>query len=132
MAKTVLIVDDVDFVRSTLANILNAAKYQIVGEAKDGISAIELYAKLKPDIVTMDVVMPRMSGIEATKRITKMDQDAKIVIISAMEQEHLVMEAINAGARDYVLKPFKAKDILMTLEHLLYGQVTDESASAGR
>ena len=111
MAKTVLIVDDVAFVRKTLTDILTEAHYQVVGEAADGAQAIELYAKLRPDLVTMDVVMPRMSGIDATRKILKADKDARIVIISAMGQESLVMEAINVGAKDYILKPFSSMDV---------------------
>ena len=115
MAKTVLIVDDVAFVRTTLSEILTRAGYQVVGEASDGAQAIEMYAKLRPTVVTMDVVMPAMSGIDATRKLCKLDKEAKIIIVSAMGQENLVMEAINAGARDYVLKPFRADDILKTI-----------------
>ena len=119
MAKTVLIVDDIAFVRKTLSDILTQAHYQVVGEAADGIEACQLYQKLRPDIVTMDVVMPQMSGIDAARRILKMDRHAKIVIISAMGQENLLMEAINVGARDYLLKPFTAQDVLKTVERAL-------------
>ncbi|MBY0470109.1 response regulator [bacterium] len=127
MAKKVLIVDDVAFVRKTLTSILLEGHYQIVGEAVDGNDAIEKYQKLRPDLVTMDVVMPEMSGIEATKRIMKMDKNARVVIITAMGQENLVMEAINVGARDYILKPFSAQDVLKTVERALLSD--DRSAS---
>jgi two-component system chemotaxis response regulator CheY len=119
MARTVLIVDDVAFVRKTLAEILTEAHYQVVGEAQDGLQALELYASLRPDLVTMDVVMPQMSGIDATRRIMKADKDARVVIVSAMGQENLVMEAINVGARDYILKPFSADEVLKTVERAL-------------
>ncbi|MCC7441645.1 MAG: response regulator [Bdellovibrionales bacterium] len=121
MARTVLIVDDVAFVRRTLTQILSEGHYQVVGEAEDGLHAVELYRQLQPDLVTMDVVMPKLSGIEATRRIMKLDKEAKVVIISAMGQENLVMEAINAGAKDYILKPFTKDDVLKTLEHALTG-----------
>lgn len=127
MAKTVLIVDDVAFVRKTLAEILTKAHYQVVGEASDGAEAVNLYTKLRPDIVTMDIVMPQMSGIEATRRILKADKNAKVVIISAMGQENLVMEAINVGAKDYVLKPFSSDEILKTIERGL----ADEGSHSG-
>ena len=126
MAKKILVVDDIPFVRETISEILRSAHYLIVGEASDGLEAIEKYFKLKPDLVTMDVVMPKMSGVEATRKIVKQDRAARIVIVSAMGQENLIMEAIAAGAKDYILKPFTADDILKTVQHLLAG-VADES-----
>jgi two-component system chemotaxis response regulator CheY len=122
MAKTVLIVDDIAFVRKTLSEILVQAHYEIIGEASDGNEAVNLYTKLRPDIVTMDVVMPQMSGIDATRRIMKINKEAKVVIISAMGQENLVMEAINVGAKDYILKPFNTEDVLKTIERALLGE----------
>lgn len=127
MAKTVLVVDDVPFVRETLKKILSAAHYQVVGEASDGSQAVDLYVKLRPDFVTMDVVMPEMSGIEATRAIIKLDKMARIFMISAMGQENLVMEAINSGAKDYILKPFSAAEILKTFE-----RAVDEELPASR
>lgn len=127
MPKTVLIVDDIEFVRKTLAQILTAADYRVVGEAADGAEAVAAYARLRPDLVTMDIVMPNLSGIEAAKKILQIDSEARIVIISAMGQENLVMEAINLGARDYLLKPFSSQDVLKTLECAL----SDEIHKAG-
>lgn len=120
--RTVLIVDDVEFVRKTLREIFaQSGGYQVVGEAADGLEAITRYAELRPDVVTMDMVMPEMSGIEATRRLCKMDKNARVVMVSAMGQENLVMEAINAGARDYVLKPFSADMILKTVDRVMGG-----------
>ena len=121
MSRNVLIVDDVSFVRKTLAKILTDAHYRIVGEAEDGLQAHEMYRKLRPDLVTMDIVMPNLGGIDATRKILRDDKNAKIVIISAMGQENLVMDAINAGARDYIQKPFSAEDVIKAVEHALYG-----------
>lgn len=131
---TVLIVDDVAFVRSTLAKILSENGYEVVGEASSGAEAIEQFSRLSPDIVTMDVVMPKMSGIEAAKKIVKATPAARIVMISAMGQEALVMEAIHAGARDYLLKPFSSLEILKTMAHVLQDGATairgDQAAGA--
>lgn len=128
MKRTVLVVDDVAFVRKTLSEILTEAHYQVVGEAANGKQAVELFEKLKPDVVTMDVVMPEMSGIDATRRILRINKDAKVVIISAMGQENLVMEAINVGARDYILKPFTAAEVVKTVERAW----ADDEKSASR
>ena len=124
MSRKVLVVDDVAFVRKTLSDLLTQAGYQVVGEATDGTDAVAKYMQLRPDLVTMDVVMPQMSGIEATKKIIKLDKDARVIIISAMGQENLVMEAINVGAKDYVLKPFSAQEVLKTLERAMSGETT--------
>lgn len=129
MKRTVLVVDDVAFVRKTLTQILTEGLFQVVGEAVDGSEAIEMYAKLQPDLVTMDIVMPKLGGIEATRRLVSYDKDAKVVIVSAMNQENLVMDAINVGACDYILKPFSAKDVIQTLERVLAG---DEKTTGHR
>lgn len=119
MAKTVLIVDDMAFVRKTLSTLLSQAHYQVVGEAEDGMEAVKLYAKLRPDFVTMDIVMPMLSGIEATRKIIATDKEARIIIISAMSQENLIMEAIHAGAKDFIQKPFNKVEVIKTIERAL-------------
>lgn len=118
MTKTVLIVDDINFIRKELRDILTQAHFQIVGEAADGNEAIEFYNKLRPDIVTMDIVMPYANGIDTTRKLIKLDKNARVVVVSAMGQEHVVMDAIAAGVRDYIMKPFSAQDIVKTLEKI--------------
>ena len=121
MAKTVLIVDDVAFVRVTLAEILTEAGYNVIAEAVDGDDAIEKWKTHRPDVVTMDVVMPKLGGIDACKQIMKLDRDAVVVMISAMDQIHLVMEAIHVGAKDYIQKPFHSDDVKNVIERALRG-----------
>lgn len=122
MARTVLIVDDVEFVRKTLSDVLQELGYEVVGIAEDGRQALEQYRRLKPDLVTMDVVMPELGGIEATKEIIQFDKSAVIVMISAMDQMNLIMEAIHAGAKDYIQKPFKTAEVARILERALRGE----------
>lgn len=118
MAKTALVVDDVAFARRIIKDILTEAKYTVVGEAANGDEAIQMYRKHSPNFVTMDVVMPTKGGIEATRKILEEDKDARIIMVSAMGHEQLLMEAINAGARDYILKPFSKDDLLRAVEKL--------------
>jgi len=119
MAATVLIVDDAMFMRRMLTDILEKGGYMIVGESASGKEAVEKYNELKPDLVTMDIIMPDMSGIEAVKEIKKHDAKAKILIVSAMGQQALVMEAIQAGALDFVVKPFQPSRVLEAIERIL-------------
>lgn len=119
MAKKVLIVDDSAFMRMTLKNILTKSGYEIAGEACTGKEAIEEYEKLKPDFVTMDLIMPDMNGIEALQEIMRSDQKACVMIVSAMGQQALVEEAISKGARDFIIKPFKAPNVLEKIEKIL-------------
>lgn len=111
----VLIVDDISFVRKSLKQILTSLGYEVVGEAANGREAVELYEQSRPDLVTMDLAMPVMNGIEATKKIIEIDPAANIVILTALTQEHLVSEAIMAGAKDYILKPFQTSDVSRVL-----------------
>ncbi len=114
--KTVLIVDDIPFVRKTLKQILSSHGYRVVGEAANGEEAIHLYRETQPDVVTMDLVMPTLNGVEATKRIMKFDPNAVIVILSSMMQENLITEAILAGAKDYIVKPFQTEEVLKVMQ----------------
>jgi two-component system chemotaxis response regulator CheY len=119
MSRTVLIVDDAIFMRTMIADILKGAGFEVVGEASSGVEAIQLYRDLKPDLVTMDIVMPDMGGIDAVKAIVGEDPDAKILMCSAMGQQGLVVEAIQAGARDFVVKPFQPSRVLEAVQRLL-------------
>lgn len=108
----VLIVDDAAFMRMMIKDILEKNGYQIVGEASNGIKAVEIYKAEKPDVVTMDITMPDMDGIEAVKEIKAFDPAAKIIMCSAMGQQTMVMDAIRSGARDFIVKPFQAERVL--------------------
>ncbi len=115
----ILIVDDTLFMRTLLKNILFSGGHAIVGEAGDGDEAIEKYKELKPDLVTMDVVMPKMNGIEALKGIKVFDPNAKVIMCTAVGQEQMVKLAIKSGARGYVVKPFQAPKVLEEIKNVL-------------
>lgn len=102
----ILVVDDAYFVRTSLRRILEEDMHEIVGEAADGVEALEKYKILRPDMVTMDITMPRMDGIECTKRILEIDPEAKIITCSSMGQQEFVFQSILAGAKDFIVKPF--------------------------
>ena len=104
---SVLIVDDAAFMRLAIKNILNKNGFSVVADAKNGQEGVEKYIELKPDIVTMDITMPDMSGIEALKKIREYDPNAKVIMISAMGQEGMVKEAILSGAKSFIVKPYK-------------------------
>lgn len=118
MAKTVLIVDDAAFMRMMLKDILTKANYEVVGEASNGQEAIEKYQELKPNFVTMDITMPIKDGIQAIKEIKKIDSNAKIIVCSAMGQQAMVIESIQAGAKDFIVKPFQANRVIEALQKL--------------
>ena len=117
MAK-VLIVDDAAFMRISIKNMLTKNGYEVVGEAENGAIGVEMYKELKPDIVTMDITMPEMSGLDALKEITKADPQAKVVMVSAMGQEAMVREAIVSGAKGFIVKPFKEEGIIAAMKKL--------------
>ena len=112
MAVRVLVVDDAAFMRMMVKDILTKNGYEVVGEAENGMKALEKYQELKPDLITMDITMPEMDGISAVKEIKKVDPNAKIVMCSAMGQQAMVSEAIQAGARDFIVKPFQPDRVL--------------------
>jgi two-component system chemotaxis response regulator CheY len=113
----VLVVDDAAFMRLNLKNILKD-DFEVVGEAENGKEAVELYQELKPDIVTMDITMPVMDGLEAIKAIQDIDPDAQIVVCSAMGQQKIVIQAIEMGAKDFIVKPFKKDRVMDSLKKL--------------
>jgi two-component system chemotaxis response regulator CheY len=119
VGHTVLVCDDAIFMRTMISDILTQAGYEVVGEAETGSQAVQKYRELKPDLVTMDIVMPDMSGIEAVRSICQDDPDARILMCSAMGQQALVVEAIQAGAKDFVVKPFQPSRVLEAVQRLL-------------
>jgi len=115
---TVLIVDDAAFMRISIKNMLTKNGYDVVGEAENGQIAVEMYKDLSPDIVTMDITMPEMTGLEALKEITKLDPQSKVVMVSAMGQEAMVRDAIISGAKGFIVKPFKEEGIIAAIKKL--------------
>lgn len=112
MAIRVLVVDDAAFMRMMVKDILSKNGYEVVGEAENGLKAVEKWQELKPDLTTMDITMPEMDGISAVKEIKKLDPGAKVIMCSAMGQQAMVVEAIQAGARDFIVKPFQPDRVL--------------------
>lgn len=119
MNAKILIVDDAAFMRMMLSDILVEKDYQIAGEAETGEEGISLYKDLKPDLVTMDIVMPGIGGIESIKEILTIDPEAKILMVSALGQQALVKEAIDAGAKGFVVKPFQPEKVLKEVDNIL-------------
>lgn len=119
MAKRVLITDDALFMRVTLKNILTKGGYEIAGEAANGVESVELYKQTKPDLVTMDITMPEMDGISAVKEIKKHDPQANVIMCTAMGQKNMVMEAVAAGAKDFIVKPFQPEKVLEAIQKLI-------------
>ena len=119
MSRTVLICDDAMFMRNWVRDALAGTEYEVVGEAKDGQEAIEQYDRLLPDVVTMDIIMPRKTGIEAVGEIIARHPDACILMSTAVGQEKILMDAIRAGAKGFVVKPFTPSAVLEALERIL-------------
>ena len=112
MGARILVVDDAAFMRMMIKDILSKNGFEIVGEAENGQKAVEKWSELRPDLTTMDITMPEMDGISAVKEIKKIDPNAKVIMCSAMGQQAMVIEAIQAGARDFIVKPFQADRVL--------------------
>lgn len=116
---SVLIADDAAFMRMMIKNILTDAGYEIVGEAENGAVAVTKYRELKPDLTTMDITMPEMDGLAALKEIRGQDPEARVVMCSAMGQQSMVIESIQAGARDFIVKPFQPDRVLEAIQKAL-------------
>ena len=112
MAKNILICDDAAFMRMMIKDILSKNGYTVVGEAENGAKAVEKYGELKPDLVRMDITMPEMDGIQALKKIKEADAGASVIMCSAMGQQAMVIESIQSGAKDFIVKPFQADRVL--------------------
>ncbi|EJW15591.1 response regulator [Paenibacillus alvei] len=119
MANRILIVDDAAFMRMMIRDILTKNGYDVVAEASDGAQAIEKYKEHKPDLITMDITMPEMDGITALKEIRKSDPNAKVIMCSAMGQQAMVIDAIQAGAKDFIVKPFQADRVIEAIKKTL-------------
>ncbi|KOO46381.1 response regulator [Priestia koreensis] len=118
MAK-ILIVDDARFMRKTLTAILENSHYEVVGEAENGRQAVEMYRELQPALVMMDITMPEMSGMEALRIIKKEFSDSKVIMCSAMGQQKMVVDAIEAGAKDFIVKPFDESRVIDAVSRVL-------------
>lgn len=119
MSKKILICDDAMFMRTILKGLLVDNGYEVVGEAENGRMAVEKFNQLKPDLILMDITMPEMDGIEALKKIKEADPNATIIMCSAMGQQAMVIEAIQSGAKDFIVKPFQADRVLEAVAKVL-------------
>ncbi len=119
MEKGILIVDDASFMRMMIKDILTKNGFHVIGEAENGVKAVEKYSELNPDLVIMDITMPEMDGIQAVREIKKIDPNANIIMCSAMGQQAMVIEAIQAGAKDFVVKPFQHDRVIEAVKKAL-------------
>ncbi|MBD5500693.1 MAG: response regulator [Lachnospiraceae bacterium] len=119
MAKNILVVDDAAFMRMMIKDILTKNGYNVAGEAENGAKAFEKYNELKPDLVLMDITMPEVDGIQALKNIKASDPNAKIIMCSAMGQQAMVIEAIQGGAKDFIVKPFQPDRVLEAVKKVV-------------
>ena len=119
MAKNILICDDAAFMRMMIKDILTKNGYNIAGEAENGAKAVEKYNETKPDLVLMDITMPEMDGIQALKKIKEIDPSSCVIMCSAMGQQAMVIEAIQSGAKDFIVKPFQAERVLEAVKKVV-------------
>jgi two-component system chemotaxis response regulator CheY len=126
--KRLLVVDDALFMRKMISGVAAEAGWEVVGEAGDGLAAVSLYQQLRPDLVTMDLVMPVMGGLEALRQIRAFDPDAKVIVVTALDQKQTLMESIRDGAIDFIVKPFERERVLNLLVKL--GRTAPHSISS--
>ncbi|MGN0513539.1 MAG: response regulator [Lachnospiraceae bacterium] len=119
MAKNILVCDDAAFMRMMIKDILTKNGYTVAGEAENGIKAVEKYVELKPDLVLMDITMPEMDGIQALKKIKEADAAASVIMCSAMGQQAMVIESIQSGAKDFIVKPFQADRVIEAVKKVV-------------
>ncbi|RDU22422.1 response regulator [Anaerosacchariphilus polymeriproducens] len=119
MAKNILVCDDAAFMRMMIKDILSKNGYNVVGEAENGAIAVEKFNELNPDLVLMDITMPEMDGLQALKKIRETDTDAAVIMCSAMGQQAMVIEAIQSGAKDFIVKPFQADRVLESIKKVI-------------
>ena len=119
MAKNILICDDAAFMRMMIKDILTKNGYNVVGEAENGLKAVEKYSETKPDLVLMDITMPEMDGIQALKKIKEQDPGTTVIMCSAMGQQAMVIESIQAGAKDFIVKPFQADRVIEAVKKVV-------------
>ncbi len=116
---SILLADDLAFIKMVQKEILEKKGYQVIGEAADGIEVIEKYKKLKPDIVIMDITMPRMDGLNDWKTVKQIDPDARVIVCSALGQQRLIIDAIKMGAKDFIVKPFEPDRLTAAIQKAL-------------
>ena len=119
MGAKVLIVDDLAFIKLIIRDTLEKTGFDVVGEASNGLEAVELYRRLKPDIVLMDITMPRMDGIQALQEIMKSDSQARVIMCSALGQQKLIIQSIQLGAKDFIVKPFQADRVIEAVQKVV-------------
>ena len=119
MGINVLIVDDLKFIKLVLRELLEKAGFRVVGEASNGEEAVELYQEKRPDVVLMDITMPKVDGLGALKEILKIDPEAKIIMCSALGQQSLIVQALQLGAKDFVVKPFREERVIASIKKIL-------------
>ncbi|MPM45412.1 Chemotaxis protein CheY [bioreactor metagenome] len=127
MGYRILIADDSLYARVNLKTILTEAGHEVVGEAGDGADAVGKYRSLSPDLVTMDITMPKLSGVEALEQIVGLDADAKIIMITAIGKPEKVLECLDMGAKHFITKPFDKAKVLAAIEHVMEGREPSES-----